>query len=55
VFLLLTYIREYPRICTGTRLKCMSKILHRIGNYNYVSYAYSVALMVIIDFLCVET
>ena len=31
-----TGIREVPRICTGTRLKCMSGILHRIGKYNRV-------------------
>ena len=33
-----TGIREVPRICTGTRLKCMSSILHRIGKYNRVRY-----------------
>ena len=31
-----TGISEYPRICTGTRLKCMTEILHRIGKYNTV-------------------
>lgn len=31
-----TGIVEHPRICTGTKLSCMSKILHRIGQYNSV-------------------
>ena len=33
-----TGISEYPRICTGTKLKCMTQILHRIGKYNSVSF-----------------
>ena len=31
-----TGIGEYPRICTGTKLRCMKSILHRIGKYNQV-------------------
>ena len=32
-------MREFPwiRICTGTKLKCMKKIFHGIGNYKLVS------------------
>ena len=30
------FCREYPQICTGKRLKCMTGILHRIGKYNKV-------------------
>ena len=33
-----TGIKEYPVICTGTKLKCMKYILQRIGKYNEVSY-----------------
>ena len=32
-----TGIREYPWICTGTKLLCMKSILQRIGKYNVVS------------------
>ena len=31
-----TGIHEYPRICTGRKLKCMKRILHGIGKYNVV-------------------
>ena len=32
-----TGIREYPWICTGTKLLCMKSILQRIGKYNVVN------------------
>jgi hypothetical protein len=35
-----TGIKEYPRICTGTKLRCMTRILHRIGKFNVVSCHY---------------
>ena len=33
----LTAFKEYPRICSGTRLRCMTSIIHGIGKYNTVS------------------
>ena len=31
---------HWLRICTGTKLKCMKKIFHAIGNYKLVRAAY---------------
>ena len=39
-----TGISEYPMICTGTKLKCMTEILHRIGKYNMVSLSTALLL-----------